>query len=143
MNTSTAKINITCKASHALLLVFSSAYILALLSIWLIAIPAWIKLISSLIAIYFGTITIKQYALLKADNSVIRIISSGDNKCKVEFQDGSTAQANIISISSLFDCFVVLVIKNKSNKITLVIAKDSISQEQFYMLRLYLRSLNK
>ncbi len=87
--------------------------------------------------------TIKKHALLNTEKSVIRIVSSGDKKCKLEFKNGSSTQVNVISIVNLFDYFFVLVVKNNSNKITSVIAKDSISQEQFYMLRLYLRSFNK
>ena len=91
--------------------------------------------------IYFGVANTKQYALLQNTNSVIKIVGASNGNCKIEFNDGKFIQAKIVSSGSLFEYFKIIVMKNNSQKITSIIAKDSISQEQFYVLRLYLRSL--
>lgn len=122
---------------------FCLVYVLALVSIFLIAIPVWIKLVIFLVVIYLGIITIKKHALLNDNNSINRIICTGNDKCKIEFNSGHLIQAKIISVRSLFNYFIVMVIKDNKKNITSIIAKDSISQEQFYTLRLYLRSINK
>ncbi len=106
-------------------------------------ISIWIKVILFFLVVYLGVTTIKQYALLNDNNSISKIISSGNKKCKIELNSGKIIQANITAVGSLFDYFIVIVVKNNSNKITSIIAKDSISQEQFYALRLYLRSFKK
>jgi hypothetical protein len=141
LTASTANINIQCKASKALLLVFAFIYLLALVSIGLISISVWLKIPLFLVVIYFGVANTKQYALLQNTNSVIKIVGASNGNCKIEFNDGKFIQAKIVSSGSLFEYFKIIVMKNNSQKITSIIAKDSISQEQFYVLRLYLRSL--
>ena len=141
MTTSTANINIECKVSRALLLLFAFIYLLALISIWLISIPIILKLVLFFVVIYLGVANIKQYSLLQAANSVVRIIGASNGKCKIECNDGKFIQAKIISSGNLFGTFIIMVMKNNAQKITSIIAKDSISQEQFYALRLYLRSI--
>ena len=87
--------------------------------------------------------TIKQYALLKSENSIYKLRCSSNSKCEIELKNGKVFQAKLIAANWLFDYFAVFLLQNNTNKFKATIAKDSMSQEQFYALRLYLRSLNK
>ncbi len=87
--------------------------------------------------------TIKQYALLKSEDSIYKLRCSSNSKCKIELKNGKVFQAKLIAENWLFDYFAVFLLQNSTNKFKGTIAKDSMSQEQFYALRLCLRSLNK
>ena len=90
-----------------------------------------------------GVKTIKQYALLLTQTSIIKLICSSDNKCKITLKSGEEFQVKLISANCLFDYFIVFLFKNNAKKFKATIAKDTVSQEQFYALHLYLRSFNK
>ncbi len=126
-----------------MLFVFSLIYLTALISVSLLAIALWLKVGLILIIIVLGVNSIGQYALLNKNNSVSRIIGFENGNCKIELKKGYSSRAKIVSVGSLFDYFIVIVIKYNSKNITSIIAKDSISQDKFHTLRLYLRSLKK
>jgi len=90
---------------------------------------------------WIAVITIKRYALFNAENSVHKLSCSNDNKCKVELHNGKTYKVKVTATNWLFDYFAILTMQNKTKKFKATIAKDALSQEQFYVLRLYLRSL--
>lgn len=87
--------------------------------------------------------TIKQYALFKADNSIVKLNCASKNKCRIELANGKVYQATIVTANWLFNYFAILVLQTHVKKFNVTIAKDTMSQEQSYTLRLYLRSLNK
>ncbi len=87
--------------------------------------------------------TIKQYALLSSEDSIYKLRCSSNSKCQIELKNGKVFHAKLIAANWLFDYFTVFLLQNNTNKFKATIAKDSMSQEQFYALRLYLRSLNK
>ena len=101
--------------------------------------------------IYTGVKAVKQHALLRSDSSIAALVcsssslSSGsdNNKCKITLNNGKEFKVNITSADCLFNYFIVLLFKNNAKTFKATIAKDTISQEQFYSLRLYLRSINK
>ena len=123
-----------------LILVF--LHLLAIVSILLIEIPVMLKLLSILLVIYLSVIAIRQSVLLASDSSIIKMSSTAKGKSQLELKNGAVHQANLISAQWLFEYFVVIIFKNNRRKYKTVIAKDTLSQEQFYALRLYLRSLN-
>ena len=154
MNISTANFSVTLnpsKPSWALALSLSILYLLAAICILLVSIPALLKVIALAALTYLGVKAIKQHALLRADSSITAIVcsssnlgsGSGNNKCKVILNNGKEFQTELISANCLFDYFIVFLFKNNTKKFKATIAKDAISQEQFYALRLYLRSINK
>ncbi len=85
---------------------------------------------------------IKQYAMLSAEKSVTKLDCSSKNKCKIELKNKKVYQVRLVTTGWLFNYFAVLVLQSNVKKIKVIIAKDAVSQEQFYTLRLYLRSLN-
>jgi hypothetical protein len=95
------------------------------------------------VLVFIGAKAVRQYALFKADTSITKFNCSSDSKCKVELKNGKEIQVKLISADCLFGYFIVLLFKNNTKKYKITIAKDTVSQEQFYALRLYLRSLNK
>ena len=96
-----------------------------------------------IVLLFFAVNSIKQYALFKSDNAIYKLSSLGDRKLLVELKNGKVFQAKVISAECLFDYFTVFVLQNNARKYKSTIAKDTLSQEQFYTLRLYLRSFNK
>lgn len=96
-----------------------------------------------LFIIFIAAITFKQYVLLTSANSIIKINCSSKCKCRIELNNGKVYQAKLVAADWLFDYFAVIVLQNNTKKFKATIAKDTMSQEQFYALRLYLRSLNK
>lgn len=90
-----------------------------------------------------GVYVTKQYVLLQNKNSIVKIITvSASNECKIENRDGTLHDARIKNADWLFRYFVVIILSTNSKIYKTIIAKDVLSQEQFYTLRLYLRSIN-
>ena len=143
MNTSTANFSITLKPSKALFLSLSALHLFAAISISLLFIAISVKLALVMILLLMAVKTIKQYVLLKTDHSIAKLNCLTNCKCRLELNNGKVYQVKIISAEWLFNYFAVLVLRNNSNKFKATIAKDTLSQEQFYALHLYLRSLNK
>ncbi len=143
MNTSTHKLGITLRPSRALFIVFSFIHIVAVSALVFISVSVWVKTITIIPIIIIGIKNIEQYALLKADNSVVKISdSSTRNQFQIETNNGKTHLAHIKYAGWLFEYFAVLVLSTNAKIFKSIIAKDAISQEQFYVLRIYLRSLN-
>ena len=90
-----------------------------------------------------AVMTTNRYALLKSDHSIHKLSCSSDRKCKVELQNGKVYDLKLTTAEWLLDYFLVFVMQNKTKKFKATIAKDALSQEQLYSLRLYLRSFNK
>lgn len=67
---------------------------------------------------------------------------SASNECKIESKDGTLHDARIKNADWLFRYFAVIILCTNSKIYKTIIAKDTLSQEQFYTLRLYLRSIN-
>ena len=89
-----------------------------------------------------GYFQIKQYALLVSKDAIRLLNCSSKNKCKLELNNKHRYLTSIVSANWLFNYFAVLVLQSSTKKFNVIIAKDALSQEQFYTLRLYLRSLN-
>jgi len=143
LNTSTDNFSITLQPSRALFLSLGSVHFLAIVSILFLSIPVWVKIVLVFFIFVTAAITFKQYVLLKSANSISKLNCSSKRKCRVELNNGKVYQAKLIAADWLFDYFAVLVLQNNTKKFKATIAKDTMSQEQFYALRLYLRSLNK
>lgn len=88
-----------------------------------------------------GIKAIKQHALYTSDVSITNLVFTSNKKCKIKLKDGKQFQVKLLSAECLFDYFVIFQFKNNVNNYKATIAKDTISQEQFYTLRLYLRSI--
>lgn len=133
------------KPSWALTLSLSFLYLLAAICIALISLPIGLKVIALAVLIFVGVKAIKQHALFATDASIIKLngFNPSNNKCKIKLKNGKKIQVNLISAECLFGYFIVLAFKDNANKYKITIAKDMVSQEQFYALRLYLRSLIK
>lgn len=143
MNTSTHNLSITLRPSRALLIVFSFIHLVAVSALVFISISVWVKAIAIASILIIGIKTIEQYALLTADNSVVKIsASSATNQCQIEINNEKILHAHIKDAGWLFEYFAVLVLSTNTKVFKTIIAKDAISQEQFYALRLYLRSFN-
>ena len=81
--------------------------------------------------------------LLQNKNSILKITAvSASNECKIETSNGTTHDARIQNADWLFRFFAVIVLSVNTKIYKTIIAKDMLSQEQFYALRLYLRSIN-
>jgi len=143
LSTSTANLSITLHPSKTLLLSLVFLKLLAVVSVILLSIPIWIKGVVVCGIVIIALHLVKQHALLKHSHSITSLNCAHDKKCKIKFNDGNSCNAEIISAEWLFNYFAVFVFQNKKKKLNATIAKDSMSQEQFYALRLYLRSLNK
>jgi hypothetical protein len=87
--------------------------------------------------------TIKQHILFLSANSISKINCAASRECQIEMNDGRIYQAKLISADCLFNYFAVLVLQANAKKFSVTIAKDTMSQEKFYQLNLYLRSINK
>jgi len=115
----------------------------ALVSLMLIAIPLWGKVVAFCITFYFAVKITMQYALLKSDAAVIRVSTTSKvGQCSIELKNGKTYQASLKDADWLFEYFAVFAFTANTKAIKTIIAKDAMSQEQFYALRLYLRSFN-
>ncbi len=143
MNTSTDNFSITLQPSRALFISLCSVHFLAIVSILFLSIPIFVKVALVFFVFVLATYTVNQYVLLKSEKSIYKLNCRNTRKCRVELNNGKVYQANLIAANWLFDYFAVLVLQNNTKKFKATIAKDTMSQEQFYALRLYLRSLNK
>ncbi len=103
---------------------------------------AWIKALSIAIIISMAYFQLKQYVLLVSKDAIKYLNCSSENKCLLELNNQQRFSASIISANWLFNYFAILVLQSSTKKYNVIIAKDALSQEQFYTLRLYLRSLN-
>ena len=103
--------------------------------------PIWIKALFVSIIILMANLQIKQYVLLSSNNAIKKINCSGNDKCRVELNNELSYLAKIISADWLLNYFAVFVLQSNTKRFNLIIAKDAMSQEQFYTLSLYLRSL--
>ena len=126
-----------------MLLSLSSVHLLAIFSILFLSIPILIKVVLVFFIFVIAANTFNQYVLLKSAKSISKLNCSGERKCRIELNDGKVYKAKLIAANWLCDYFEVLVLQNNTKKFKSTIAKDTMSQEQFYALRLYLRSLNK
>ena len=143
MNSSTPNLNLVIKPSKALLFCFIFIYGLAVICILLISILFLIKVIAILLILVSGVYVIKQFALLKNSNSIVKFIASSTSiECKLETKEGIEIDARIKNADWLLHYFAVIVFSTNTKIYKTIIAKDTLSQEQFYALRLYLRSIN-
>lgn len=125
------------------MLSFGFLHLLAVVSLIFISIPIWLKVIVIALILIIGARTIAQYALLKTNNTVVKISASSEaSQCRIEINNGKIYHARIKDAGWLFEFFAILVLKTSTKTFKTIIAKDAIGQEQFYALRLYLRSLN-
>ena len=85
---------------------------------------------------------IRRFALLTSNDSVLHLSCASNDRCRIELVNGKVYQTKITSADWLFNYFAVILLQSNSKKFKVIIAKDAVSQEQFYALRLYLRSLN-
>ena len=95
-----------------------------------------------LLIISSAFVAIRRFGLLTSNDSVLHLSCTASDRCRIELNNGKVYQANITSADWLFNYFAVILLQNNSKKFKVIIAKDAVSQEQFYALRLYLRSLN-
>ena len=116
---------------------------MAIISILFLSIPVSLKTVLVVFIIVMAVIAINRYALLKTDSSIHKISFSSNRKCKIELLNGKEYEVKLTASDWFFNYFAVLIMQSKTNKFKVTIAKDTMSQEQFYVLRLYLRSLNK
>ncbi|MEM7400634.1 MAG: protein YgfX [Pseudomonadota bacterium] len=142
MSISTANYCLSLQPSKVLMLILSFLHLLAIVTMLVLAMPLLIKVIIILLIIVLGFITINKFALIRDDSSIIKLNCVDKGNSKLMLKNGIEIQANLISAKWLFEYFAVLVFKNNTKSYKTIIAKDALSQEQFYTLRLYLRSLN-
>jgi len=143
LNTSTDNLSITLKPSNAVIICLGSLHLLALIVVVLLSIAAWLKALLLILVVAMATKAIREHGLNISETSITKLSCASNSKCRIELNNGTAIQAKITNADWLFNYFAVLIIQSKQNKFNTVIAKDSLSQEQFYTLRLYLRSLNK
>jgi len=117
-------------------------YLVAIFSILLFSIPVWTKVLAALLLIVMAYKAIEKHVLFNADESIVKINCTNNNICKVELKNGKVYKTNVTSASWLFNYFLIIVLQNNKMKLSAAIAKDTMSQEQLYAFRLYLRSLN-
>ncbi len=142
MNKSTLNLSYSAKPSKALFLSFVFLHALAIISLVFISVPIWIKCLVILLIVVMAFIVIRHYAFIASDDSIKHLNCIANNKCRIELNNGKVYQTKVVSAAWLFNYFVVIMLQSNSKKFKLTIAKDALSQEQFYALRLYLRSLN-
>ena len=95
-----------------------------------------------LLIILIAFVVLRRFALLTSNDSVLHLSCAANDRCRIELVNGKVYQTNITSADWLFNYFAVILLQSNSKKFKVIIAKDAVSQEQFYALRLYLRSLN-
>ena len=143
MNISTHSLNIALRPSRALFAAITFLHVLAAATIIFISIPVGIKLIVIVLIILLVVKAVNQFVLLKDRNSVVHVsASSASIQSRIELKNGNTIHTSLIHAGWVFEYFVVLVFSANKNVYKAIIAKDAISQEKFYTLRLYLRSTN-
>lgn len=126
-----------------MLLCFVFLHTLAIVCLVLISISIWIKIGAILLVLVSAVNTVKHYALLRDKNSIVKLFAtSSPQDCKIKIKSGALLPAHIENAGWLFGYFAIIVLRANSNKHKCIIAKDMLSQEQFYTLRLYLRSIN-
>lgn len=100
-----------------------------------------------LLIIVLAKSALSQYVWLNAENSIIKINSVvSAEQYVIQTKANKTYHASIINAVWVFDYFAILVFKAKVSRtknkvIKTVIAKNVISQEQLYALRLSIKSL--
>ncbi len=89
-------------------------------------------------------IMIRQYVFFHNKKSIIKITATMNalKTCEIEVKDGTTHKARIDNAGWFLNYFATILFCANSCKYKTIIAKDTLSQEQFYTLRLYLRSIN-
>lgn len=143
MNISTPNVSIALRPSRALFTAITFLHVIAAITIVFVSIPIGIKLVVIVLIILLGAKAIYQFVLLKDHHAVTHVSSSTvSSKCKIELKNGNTVHTSLKHAGWIFDYFVVLVFSANKNIYKTIIAKDAASQEQFYALRLYLRSTN-
>jgi len=150
LNTSTLNLSISLKPSKILAIVIVATHFLAAICVVFIAIAVWLKLILLLCIAALLKSALTQYVWLNAKNSVIKINTASSSSLTsfpssgqflIQTKANKRYQASVINAAWVFDYFAILVFKinvNERNKkvLRVVIAKDMISQEQLYALRL-------
>lgn len=116
---------------------------MAVVTLVLITIPLWIKAVAIVSVLITGIKVIAQYSLLKTEGSIVKISASGaGDECKIETRGEITHRARLKSADCLFGYFILFVFGTNKKTFKSIIAKDAVRSEQFYALRLYLRSFN-
>ena len=142
MKKSTVNFSYTAKPSKTLVLSFVFLHALAVASLILISIPIWLKCLSILLIVLMAFNVLRRYALFISNDSIRHLSCASNKKCRIELYNGNVHQVKLVSSAWLFNYFAVMVLQSSSRKFKLAISKDTLSQEQFYALRLYLRSKN-
>lgn len=147
LSTSTANVSfshqLSSNPSKVLLVSLSLLYLVATISILFLSLNIWIKGTCIVIVLVLAIKTIKQHILFLSTNAISKINCSANRKCRIELNNGKVYQAKLMSADCLFNYFVVFTMQASAKKFSAAIAKDTMSQEKFYQLNLYLRSLNK
>ena len=143
MNTSTPNINCSLKPSRALFVFLLFLHALAIVCLLLVFFSIVVQILAIALVCISGIVTIRRYVLLSNKNSIVKFLTTGVSKiCKIELKIGQIHNANIKYAGWVLGYFAIIVLSTNANNYKTIIAKDTLSQEQFYALRLYLRSIN-
>ena len=116
---------------------------LAIVSLVLITVPAWVKAAAVLVCLAVGARLTARYALLKTRDSIVKItISDAMELCRLEMRGGAVYRAQLKDADLQFGCVALLVFGVDNKTFKAVIAKDAVDANQFYALRLYVRAFD-
>ena len=116
---------------------------LAIVSLALITVPAWVKAAAILVCLAVGARLTTRYALLKTRGSIVKVtISDAMDLCQIEMRGGAVYHAQLKDADLQFGHVALLVFGVDNKTFKAVIAKDAVDSNQFYALRLYVRSFD-
>lgn len=117
---------------------------LAIISLALITAPEWLKAAVSVMCLVIGIRLTARYALLKTDNAIIKITAfNPTSPCKIKTRGGAEYGVRLRSADLQFNYIALLIFGTNKRTFKTIITKDAIDPEQFYTLRLYLRSFER
>ena len=137
-------LSLTLRPSLVLSLSVIFIHALAIVSLALITAPAWIKAAASVACLVIGIRLTARYALLKTDGAIVKIMAfNATNPCKIKTRGGAEYGVRLKSADLQFDYIALLVFGTNKRTFKAVITKDAVDPEEFYTLRLYLRSFER
>lgn len=135
------KLIIQLRPSRQLGVLLSLAHCTAAGVLWPLALPVWIKLLSTVLLSCSLYYYLRRYVWLTAPQSVMSLTLSGRNECKLKLFSGARIHTMIEASSFVAPYMTVLCLRKKQSwrYYTVVILPDSLDIECFRQLRVWLR----
>jgi toxin CptA len=139
-----APLRVKPKPSPFLGLIFSIIHFGAVLIVLIIAIPFWLALILSLIAVASGAHAIRRHAMHVTDDAIELAIMEANGDWYVKQKSGKESSAQLIGDSFVSLYLVVLNFQLETGKrSSLILIPGMLSEDEFRQLRIRLKLSKK